>query len=116
MDQVIFQDAIDALTSASLDGFVLGSPNHVGSCEGHILPVSGRVCHDVNFYDPRVLAGNLNANERETLFGVDVGKTTYTQSYVEGTIAGNWFDVGAGPVGAALGFHYQKDSINDVPG
>jgi iron complex outermembrane receptor protein len=116
MDQVIFQDAIDALTTASLFDFVAGNPNHTGPCEGQILPVSGRVCHDVNFYDPNFLAGNADANARETLFGVDRGRTIYTEQYLEGSVAGNLFDLPAGPLGAALGFHVQKDRINDTPG
>jgi iron complex outermembrane receptor protein len=34
----------------------------------------------------------------------------------EGSASGNLFKLPAGPVGAAVGFHYRKDSINDVPG
>jgi iron complex outermembrane receptor protein len=44
------------------------------------------------------------------------GKTTYKQLVFEGSASGNLFKLPAGPVGAAVGFHYRKDSINDVPG
>jgi iron complex outermembrane recepter protein len=111
-NQIILQDAIDAITT---EGWSDNS-SHSGSCAGQILPVSGRTCVDVNLYDPRVLAGNLNDAERAFLFDTDVGKTKYIQNYLEGSIAGNWFDLGTGPVGLALGFHIQEDKIRDVPG
>ncbi|MDB5452721.1 MAG: TonB-dependent receptor, partial [Caulobacteraceae bacterium] len=102
--QVILQDAIDSQSFRT------------GSCVGDTLPVSGRPCIDINFTDPNVLAGNLTQAQKDFLFDTDVGKTKYNQNYLEGSIGGNWFDLPAGPLGMSLGFHYQNDKIDDVPG
>jgi iron complex outermembrane receptor protein len=103
-DQQILQDAIDTQSFRT------------GSCVGTTTPISGRPCIDINFADPRVLRGDLTDAERAFLFDTETGNTLYTQTYVEGTAHGNLFDLPAGPLGAAVGFHYREDSINDVPG
>jgi iron complex outermembrane recepter protein len=105
-DQIL-NDAIDS------QGF---SRIFLGPCAGVTLPVSGRTCMDISFTDPRVLAGDLTAAEQAFLFDRETGKTVYTQDYVEGSVSGNAFQLPAGPLAVALGFHYRKDEIRDVPG
>lgn len=86
------------------------------SCAGEILPVSGRTCIDINWADPQFLAGNLTQEQRDFLFDVDTGTTVYEQAYVEGFLGGTVRELPAGPLGAALGFHFRRDSILDTPG
>lgn len=86
------------------------------SCVGQTLPVSGLPCIDINFTDPRVLAGDFNDAERAFLFGRDVGKTIYTQKTGEASITGNLAELPAGPIGAAFGATIREDRINDTPG
>ncbi|HEY0599214.1 TonB-dependent receptor domain-containing protein [Brevundimonas sp.] len=86
------------------------------SCVGDILPVSGRACIDMDFTDPRVLRGDLTPEERAFLFDTETGTTIYEQAYVEGSLAGNLFELPAGPLGVAVGFHVRRDEIVDTPG
>ncbi len=101
---VILQDAVDSTSFKT------------SSCVGTNLPVSGRPCIDVDFTDPDFLAGRLTQAERDFLFDNETGNTLYEQTYVEGSIAGNLFELPAGPLGLAVGFHLRKDEINDTPG
>jgi len=101
---VILQDAVDSTSFKT------------SSCVGTNLPVSGRPCIDVDFTNPRFLAGDLTQAERDFLFDRETGNTTYTQAYVEGFTGGDLMQLPAGPLGLALGFHVRHDEINDVPG
>lgn len=101
---VLLKDAVDS-TSFKTD-----------SCIGTNLPISGRPCIDMDFTDPRVLRGDLNDAEKAFLYADETGKTIYEQTYVEGSIGGNLFDLPAGPLGLALGFHLRRDEIVDTPG
>jgi iron complex outermembrane receptor protein len=103
MDQIL-NDAID-------------SQSFFRPCAGGgTLPISGRDCMNISFTDPRVLAGDLTADEQAFLFDRETGKTAYTQDFIEGSISGNAFQLPAGPLALAVGFHYRKDEIRDVPG
>ncbi|MBN8552458.1 MAG: TonB-dependent receptor [Caulobacterales bacterium] len=64
----------------------------------------------------RVIRGNFNDAERAFLFGSETGTTVYEHMYVEGVANGDLFDLPAGTVGAALGFHVRRESIDDLPG
>lgn len=101
---VILQDAVDSTSFKT------------SSCVGTNLPVSGRPCIDVDFTDPRFLAGDMTAAERAFLFDTETGNTVYEQYYLEGGIAGRLWDLPAGPLGMAAGFHVRKDEIVDTPG
>ncbi|KDP93029.1 TonB-dependent receptor [Brevundimonas sp. EAKA] len=101
---VILKDAVDSQSYRT------------DSCAGEIMAVSGRTCIDINWADPDFLAGNLTDEQRAFLFDVDKGNTVYEQAYIEGFMGGELFDLPAGPIGAALGFHVRHDEINDVPG
>ncbi|MDH4255689.1 MAG: TonB-dependent receptor, partial [Gammaproteobacteria bacterium] len=87
-----------------------------GSCAGEITPVSGRECVDIQWLDPNFLAGDIPQNVKDYLFDVDVGNTEYKQWSVDGFITGDAFEMPAGSVGLAVGFHYRYDEILDTPG
>ncbi len=101
---VLLKDAVDA------------GAYRTGSCVGTVTPISKRQCVDVSWVTPDFLAGKYTDAERGFLFDSETGHTTYKQLVIEGSASGNLFTLPAGPVGAAVGFHYRKDSINDVPG
>ncbi len=100
---VILQDAVDS-TSFKTASYV-----------GTNLPVSGRRCIDVDFTRPEFLRGNLSQAERDFLFDTRTGRTVYEQTYLEGSLAGNLFELPAGPLGVALRFHVSCDEIVDTP-
>jgi len=64
----------------------------------------------------RVIRGNFNDAERAFLFGTETGNTVYEHMYLEGVINGDLFEMPAGTVGAAFGFHIRHESIDDLPG
>ncbi|WP_421737177.1 TonB-dependent receptor plug domain-containing protein [Caulobacter sp.] len=101
---VILKDAVDIAAFRT------------GSCIGQVTPISKKSCVDVSWVTPDFLAGKYTAAEQAFLFDTETGKTTYKQLVFEGSASGNLFKLPAGPVGAAVGFHYRKDSINDTPG
>jgi len=87
----------------------------LGSCVGS-SHADGTACQDIPWLDPQFLAGNISQEMRSYLFGSQVGKTVYEQQSIEGFVAGDAFELPAGTVSAAIGFHYRTDEINDVPG
>ncbi|MDH5629616.1 MAG: TonB-dependent receptor [Gammaproteobacteria bacterium] len=87
-----------------------------GCTVGQVTPISGNNCADVNWADPNFLYGNLTAEQKAFLFGVDVGNTTYKQQTFEAFITGDLFSMPAGEVGSAFGIQFQEDEIDDVPG
>ncbi len=101
---VILKDAVD------IGAF------RTGSCVGQITPISKKACVDVSWVTPDFLAGKYTAAEQAFLFDTEAGQTTYKQLVIEGSTSGTLFKLPAGDVGAAFGFHYRDDSINDVPG
>jgi iron complex outermembrane receptor protein len=104
--QVIFRDAIE-FNVAEL---------RTDLCEGTLTAIRGVPCIDIDYTDPRVLAGNFTAEERAFLFGVDKGNTLYKQTSAEVTVGGDVFELPAGPVKVALGLSARRDYINDLPG
>ncbi|MCO7227237.1 TonB-dependent receptor domain-containing protein [Pleionea sp. CnH1-48] len=88
-----------------------------GSCVGTTTSVRGVDCIDIPWLDPQFLAGNISPEMRNYLFGTDTGVTIYDQQTLEGSISiDELFEVPAGPVGFAGGFHYRVDEIGDTPG
>lgn len=85
-------------------------------CAGTVTAIRGVPCLDIDYTDPRVLAGNYTEAEKAFLFGEDKGNTLYKQTSAELTVGGDVFDLPAGPVKVALGVHLRRDSINDTPG
>lgn len=89
-----------------------------GNCDLFILktatacPTGG-----VNWYTKELVEnGQLKPEELAFLMGYERGSTTYDHMYAEGVISGELFDLPAGPVGIALGFHIRKEEIDDNPG
>jgi iron complex outermembrane recepter protein len=106
----ILQDRLNATLATTIVGGVASCPTPV---------LSGGTCLPINFFDPRVLAGNYTAQESEYLFnGQNVGKTTYRQSVIEANVSGDIFQVpgASDAVKVNLGAQYRKYDINDVPG
>ena len=87
-----------------------------GSCVGEFTSISNRECVDIDWLDPTFLSGTTPQAYKDFLFDTEVGNTEYTQWSVEGFMTGDVFDMPAGTVGMAVGFHYREDEINDVPG
>ena len=87
-----------------------------GSCVGQNSPISNRPCVDIQWFDPDFLNGNISPDIQNFLYATEVGTTEYTQWSVEGFVTGDAFDMPAGPVAMAIGFHYREDEILDTPG
>jgi len=87
-----------------------------GSCEGMATSVRGVACQDIPWLDPAFLNGDVSPSMRDFLFGSETGNTKYVQWSVEGFVTGDLFDMPAGTVATAFGFHYRSDEINDTPG
>lgn len=85
-------------------------------CAGTVTRIRGVPCIDIDFTDPRVLAGNFTPEEEAFLFGEDTGNTRYDQITAEASVAGNLMTLPAGPVGLALGVQWRRDEIKDTPG
>ncbi len=102
----ILQDVIDQQT---LRAFGYG-------CAGQVTPISGRQCLQINWVDPRVMAGALTPEETAYFTEAEVGRTTYKQKFIEGSVSGDLFELPAGPLGLAVGAVWRRDSIDDQPG
>lgn len=88
-----------------------------GSCEGTVTSVRGVPCVDVDWLNPENMRGNVTDEEREFLFGHEVGTTIYKNYSIDLSFANsNVFEMPAGGVGVAIGGQYMYDSINDQPG
>jgi iron complex outermembrane recepter protein len=85
-------------------------------CAGTLTAIRGVPCVDIDYTDPRVLAGNFTPQEYDFLFGEDRGNTLYKQNVAELVFGGDIFQLPAGAVKFALGGQWRRDSIRDVPG
>jgi iron complex outermembrane receptor protein len=92
------------------------SVGNQASCVGNVSTVRGAPCVDIPWYSPALLAGDLSPEVQEYLYGVETGNTEYTQTSVDGFVTGEVWELPAGPLGLAAGFHYREDDINDLPG
>jgi iron complex outermembrane receptor protein len=86
------------------------------SCVGTVSSVRGAPCVDVPWLDPELLRGNISDDVRGFLFGTETGTTTYEQWSIDGYVSGEAFNLPAGTVGHAYGFHYREDKMKDTPG
>lgn len=100
----IFQDAVDT------------QEWRTQTCAGTVTSIRGVPCLDINWTDPRILAGNFTAEEKAFLFGDDTGNTRFDQLTAEASVAGTLFQLPAGPLGVALGVQWRRDEIDDQPG
>lgn len=85
-------------------------------CAGQFTAIEGKPCLQINWVDPRVMAGDLNQAELDYLVGEETGRTDYKQVFGEASVSGTLFQLPAGPLGIAVGAVARKDSIDDVPG
>jgi len=86
------------------------------SCVGTVTPVRGVSCIDLPWFEPDFMNGVYSPEVRAFLFGVETGTTDYTQWSFDGSATGVLFDMPAGALSAAVGFHYREDEIDDRPG
>lgn len=70
----------------------------------------------IDYFDPSILDGsNINALIA-AVGGDETGSTVYEQTTINGVIAGEAFELPAGPLGVAVGVEYREFSIDDQPG
>jgi iron complex outermembrane receptor protein len=114
----IYADRVAAVTGVNVGVTAITGP---GPCYAGplITNVSGYSCSmlpgGVPWTSQRVLTGNFNQAERDFLFFTQQGNTTYDHRYVEGSMAGDLFELPAGTVGAAIGFQVRQEEIDDIP-
>ena len=85
-------------------------------CAGLFTAITNRPCLQMNWVDPRVMAGDLTPEEIAYLTDKETGSTDYEQKFVEASIAGELLDLPAGPLGFAFGGVIRRESIDDRPG
>jgi iron complex outermembrane receptor protein len=85
-------------------------------CAGLFTEITNKACLQINWTDPRVMYGDLTPAEEAYLTGTEIGRTIYTQKFVEGSVSGEVFELPAGWVGVAAGAVIREDAIDDLPG
>ncbi|WEK48095.1 MAG: TonB-dependent receptor [Candidatus Andeanibacterium colombiense] len=85
-------------------------------CAGLFSEITNKPCLQINWVDPRVMAGDLTQEEEDYLTGTETGRTLYVQKFVEASINGPLVNLPAGPLAFALGATIRRDSIDDLPG
>jgi len=91
-------------------GDIFGSPTGLTMAQAE----PGVACVPVDYFSAAARDAFTPA-EAAFLFSRAVGHTTYDQAYIEGSFTGEVFELPAGPLGAAFGFHFRRESIDDVP-
>jgi len=86
------------------------------SCVGTVSSIRGAPCVDIPWFSSDLMNGVVSPEVRDFLFGVETGNTEYTQWSIDGSATGEVYDLPAGALSAAVGFHYRKDEIDDLPG
>lgn len=102
----ILQDVIDQQTARAFGA----------GCAGLVTPISNRPCLQVNWVDPRIMFGDFTEEEANYFTERETGVTIYEQTFAEASVAGQLFDLPAGPLGFALGGVIRRDEIDDTPG
>ncbi len=74
----------------------------------------GVACVPVNYFRAAAL-GYFQPDEYAFLYTNARSTTTYEHEYVEGTFTGDVFQLPAGALSAAVGFHLRRESIDDKP-
>lgn len=121
-DRVQATSGYYAFYGANLNGVIDGPARAFGAVNGNCdkaLLISATNCPTggVNWFTRDfVVDGKLSPEEQAFLVGYEQGKTEYTHQYIEGVISGEAFQLPAGPLGVALGFHVRKEEIDDNPG
>jgi iron complex outermembrane recepter protein len=74
----------------------------------------GKACVPINLF--QAASTGLTPAQQAFLFVQEQGHTTYLQTYMNASATGNLFNLPAGPVGAAIGFYLDRESLYDNPG
>jgi iron complex outermembrane receptor protein len=93
---------------------VFGSNNAEG-CDQSQITEAGVNCVPFNLFQD-VIAGGLTPQQTSFLYANENAHTTYETEYLEGSVTGDLYQLPAGPLGAALGFHVRREALDDVPG
>jgi iron complex outermembrane receptor protein len=91
-------------------GDIFGSPT--GETMAQAEP--GVACVPVDYFRAAAV-GHFTPAEMAFLYTNARGNTIYDQGYVEGSITGDLFQLPAGPLAGAFGFHVRHESIDDTP-
>ncbi len=70
----------------------------------------------INYFDPDILSGAAVDTLVAAVGGYQSGSTVYEQTTFTAVLAGELFELPAGPVGVGLGAEYREFSIDDQPG
>ena len=70
----------------------------------------------IDFLDPNILNGTNVSDLVAAIGAYDEGTTVYEQTTFTGVLAGELFDLPAGPLGLGIGAEYREFSIDDKPG
>ncbi len=70
----------------------------------------------INYFSEDFVFGRFTPEEADFLFEKDFGNTVYEQTTISGTMAGDLFQLPAGPIGVGVGAEYRTFEINDQPG
>lgn len=70
----------------------------------------------IDFLDPFYLSGDGLAELQAAVGGVQKGSTEYEQTTLTAVVAGELFELPAGPIGLGLGAEFREFSIDDQPG
>lgn len=90
-------------------------PNLGGCATAPTSPITGRSCVPIAWFDPDTMANGLTQDQIDYITYHAEGTTEYTQTIVEGSVSGDLFELPAGAVAAAVGFHWRKDELDDSP-
>ncbi|OZB16394.1 MAG: hypothetical protein B7X53_09040 [Hyphomonas sp. 34-62-18] len=70
----------------------------------------------INYLDPTILSGERVQDLVNAVGGFQTGNTVYEQTTFTAVIAGELFELPAGPLGVGFGAEYREFSIDDQPG
>ena len=70
----------------------------------------------IDFLDPDILSGASASDLVAAVGGYQTGNTVYEQTTFTGVLAGEVFELPAGPIGLGFGVEYREFSIDDQPG
>ncbi|MEZ5986686.1 MAG: hypothetical protein R3B94_12130 [Hyphomonas sp.] len=92
-----------------------GDWNYDGVADTNGDGIADRCMPSIDFLDPDILSGAA-ATLVALSAAYDEGTTVYEQTTFTGVLAGELFDLPAGPVGLGIGAEYREFSIDDKPG
>lgn len=106
----LYEDRLNAISLGDTPcdpSFLLPEFSPASLCDGVNIPILS---------ERFLVQQNWTAAEQAFLEGFEEGKTSYSQIVIEGTVAGDLFEMPAGTVSAVVGGTWRRDSIDDIPG